>query len=541
MENIELEVSKLRNIEESELRKLIGSSIVSAVESSYNTHIEAILAELLVLKFGEFLLDERKVRTSLIDIASESDIRDLAQELGCNKKGYFEIADWIRGYFTTGYNEEKSKLFVDWVGFPKKYYKKIVTDTRREVEKISLDFGETAKLKGYLHPYQKDVKDQILDSLVAPGVRLMVQMPTGSGKTFTALETAVDILRRPFQSNYVVWIVNSNELAEQALQSFKELWKVKGDRPLNTYRLFKDFFPNFKEHAAGGLVFASYALFHSVLSNITDARRESLLHLINNTQYLIVDEAHSAVADTYEECVRAFVNNDSTQIVGLSATPIREDAEEAESLRKLFSSNLISVRDTNQTKVDDPIKYLQSEAYLARVNTETLDSGFVSNENTESSILRSLSEDGERNKLIIDNIENANNSGDKTLVFACTKDHVLALFIMCKSRAIKVDFITGETFQSERPRILEEFNSGDTNVLINLDILSTGVDLPNVNRLIITRPVRSSIQYSQIVGRALRGPKNGGNPQNTIVNVLDNINYFSGISLLYSGFKSAWE
>ncbi len=540
MNNYDFEISKLRNLEESEIRRFIGSSIVSAVDKSYDVNKELILAELLILKHGESLLDDKNIRKSLIDLADKVDVLSLSRSLGCNEGGYMAAANYLRSHFEAGYNEDKSRVFVDWLGFSELFYKKNVRDTRSEVEIITVVHGENVSLRGYLHPYQKDVKDQILDSLNDPGVRLMVQMPTGAGKTFTALETVVDILRRPFQNNFIVWLVNSNELTEQALQSFKEIWKVKGDRSVKAFRLFNKFSPDFSEFD-NGVVFASYDLFYSILNEVNDPRRTSLFHLINNSQYLVVDEAHAAIAETYEECVRAFVNNDVTQIIGLSATPNREDSDEAEQLRRLFSNNIISIRDDFNTIVDDPIKYLQKGSYLANIKTETLDTGFQCIENSEKTILKSLSENSDRNELIIKQIEHANNIGDKTLVFACTKDHVLALYIMCKSRGLNVSFITGDTPQSERPKILKEFNEGDMNVLVNLDILSTGIDLPNVNRLIITRPVRSSIQYSQIVGRALRGPNNGGNSENTIVNILDNINYFSGISLLYSSFKNSWE
>lgn len=535
------EISLLRRIDGSELRNFVGNSIVSAVESSYKTDIESILAELLIHKYGNTLLDNKALRMSLIDVASEQKIIKLASRLGSKETNSLMAGAWLRNYFSKAYNHEKSKLFVDWLGFSDSFYKPIIIDERSTQERIDVRHGERVSLRGYLHPYQKGVKDQILSSLKSPGVRMMVQMPTGAGKTFTALETVVDILRQPFQKKFSVWLVNSNELAEQALQSFKFLWKVKGDRSLDVFRLFKDFFAEFSLHRDGGVVFASYDLFYSILTNISDRRRDNLLHLINNTEYLIVDEAHAAVAETYGTCVASFINNDSTKIVGLSATPLRESSEESKELIRIFSNNLISIRNDKNQAVDDPISYLQNGMYLAKIIVETLDTGFSFNQGSEDTVLRALSENSERNELIIKQIEYANSIKDKTLVFACTKDHVLALYIMCVSRGLKVDYITGETPQSERPRILDEFNNGETNVLINLDILSTGIDLPNVNRLVITRPVKSSIQYSQIVGRALRGPKNGGNEYNTIVNILDNIEYFSDISLLYDRFRNDWE
>ena len=117
-------------------------------------------------------------------------------------------------------------------------------DLRKSVEEVGVDFNEKLTSKGYLHNYQKGVKDEIMKLINSPGSRAMVHMPTGSGKTYTALETVVDILRRPVDNNFCIWIVNTNELAEQSLVSFRNLWKLKGDKKLNTVRVFGDFFPD---------------------------------------------------------------------------------------------------------------------------------------------------------------------------------------------------------------------------------------------------------------------------------------------------------
>ena len=541
MKTPSFEIEFLRKLGDVELRRIVGDSIVSAVGSTHNTNLESILAELALFKFGFRLFESKTIRLAVIDIMSEEDVITFANQLNLKGASYFDCAKSLRDYFSTSYSEQKSILFIDWIGFSNDYYKKSIEDLRSEVELADAEYGELWALKGFLHSYQKDIKDQVLASLINPGTRLMVQMPTGAGKTFTALETAIDILRRPYQKRFVVWMVNSNELAEQALQSFRDLWKVKGDRSLRLFRVFNKFLPRFSDFTEGGMVFSTYDLFYSVLSNINDKRRDSLLHLIDNSAYLIVDEAHASIAETHEPCVRAFLNNDVTQIVGLSATPIRENVEEANLLRRLYTNNLISIRGISGEVIENPIRFLQENGFLANIKLELLESGVICNEKNESALLDSLAKNSERNEQIVTQIEYANSIAEKTLVFACTKDHVLALYILCKSRNINVGFIVGDVNQSERLGILEEFRNGELNVLINLEILSTGIDLPNVNRLIITRPIKSSVQYSQIVGRALRGPKNGGNKQNTIVNILDNVNYFSDISLMYDSFRHDWE
>ena len=144
----------------------------------------------------------------------------------------------------------------------------------------------------------------------------------------------------------------------------------------------------------------------------------------------------------------------------------------------------------------------------------------------------------QRNDQIIKQIERAIHENQSTIVFACTKDHVLALTALCRARGIDSGFIIGEVPQSERIKLLTRFRSGDLRVLINHEILSTGVDLPKVDKLIITRPVGSPILYSQILGRALRGPKNGGNSINYVVNISDNLENFPSASHVYKSFKN---
>ena len=113
--------------------------------------------------------------------------------------------------------------------------------------------------------------------------------------------------------------------------------------------------------------------------------------------------------------------------------------------------------------------------------------------------------------------------------------------IMCRYRDITTKFIVGEVDQSDRIQILESFKKNEFYVLLNLDILSTGIDLPNINKIILARPISSPNLISQIIGRALRGPKNGGNTMNTIINLKDNIINFPGASFLYNYYEEHWE
>jgi superfamily II DNA or RNA helicase len=533
-------ISLISKFDDVTLRRIAGNDVVKAVEQSYRTEIKSALAEIICLELGSKVLDNKEVRLNIIDGASAREIDGLAELADINGCGMVEKATKLQDHFRN-YSISKSKIFASWLSLSEEYSKKPQVDSRVEAEKITIEYGQQVRLKGYLHSYQKNVKDQIQQKLKTPGSRVMVQMPTGSGKTYTALETMIDTLRAPFYHGFVVWIVNTNELAEQALQSFKALWQVKGDREIDCFRLFNKFSPNFESYSKGGVVFASYDIIESALKSSQDFKSKKLKNLLERTEYLVVDEAHSAIAETYEDCIRLFINDNKTRLLGLSATPFREDDAIEKQLLSLFHSRLISIKDDENNPINDPIKHLQQHKYLANVDVVTLNSDVVCDKKDEASVLNELASDSSRNFMIVEQIKTAVNDGDQTLVFACTKQHVLALYILCKKENLNVGFITGDVPQVQRLKLIEDFQAGILNVLINLDILSTGIDIPALDRLVITRPVKSAILYSQIVGRALRGPLNGGNERNKIVNVLDNIDYFPSIDHLFKSFSNAWE
>ena len=82
--------------------------------------------------------------------------------------------------------------------------------------------------------------------------------------------------------------------------------------------------------------------------------------------------------------------------------------------------------------------------------------------------------------------------------------------------------VTSKTPRRERSRIIDAFRRGTgPRFLCNDDILATGFDAPLVNGVCITRPTTSPIRYEQMVGRGLRGPKNGGTKDCLIMDVQD--------------------
>lgn len=523
------------------LRRLAGESVLKAISEKVKSNLEKELANVLLYKYGYEILEQKDIRLAILDSLTEPEAKRLAELLTITVvgKSLISIISAVQNKFKS-YNYSKSLLLCDFLDLPDTYHKIKIEDDRSASKNLTVKHNEEAKLKSYLHPYQKGVKDQIFSRLISDtSDSFMVQMPTGSGKTYTAQEVMVDVMRSPYFKKFVVWVVNSSELAEQAFESFSHLWKIKGDKELLLHRMFGKFEPKFQPDRYGA-VFVGFDKLNSILSNYGHKHYDETKFLIENTELLIVDEAHKSVAETYNNCIEAFKMYNTT-IIGLTATPGRGTVDETLELVDLFSGDIIQIVGENGENIQDAISYLQKEEYLAEINVEIFKTDVSVKESTESSILSALSENSVRNSKIIDLIRQSNTNKESTLVFACTLDHVVALKILCDNEDIPVEFIIGSVSPAQRIDILRRFRNKEFFILLNLDILSTGIDLPNVDKLLITRPIGSSILYSQIVGRALRGPNNGGNKQNTIVNLKDNLLNYSDINSLFGKFELEWE
>lgn len=531
------------------LHNLVGVVILNAIKSVNKGEDETELSKILILKFDKLILNEKEIREAIINSLNKDEIKNLGSRCNLKNKGGSIYTNTIE-FFSKGYNEPKSKLLADFLALDSSYYFKDIVDTRREKELISANYGEQVNILSYLHPYQKRVKDEVMYRLMQKNEKsFFVQMPTGAGKTLTALECVVDLLRKPNpiteakipeKNKYIVWIVDTNELAEQAFQSFIKLWKLRGDRNLNAFRLFKNFNPDFTKED-GGIAFTGFDKFYSILKNSSSNQYKSLKYLIENTEMLIVDEAHHSLAETYNACISSFKNTPYIKILGLSATPGTNDTETTTKLVEMYSSDKISIRDDAWKPIGDAIQYLQQGEYLAKLTTKILETGVSASESNENRILVELASNSERNERIIEQIKLANDARESTVVFACSLDHVYAILILCRAYGIQANYIIGAVEQAERLSVINSFKKRDYFILINLEILSTGIDLPNIDKVIITRPISSPNLVSQILGRALRGVKNGGNSNNTIINLKDNLLNFPSASYLYDYFEGAWE
>ena len=411
----------------------------------------------------------------------------------------------------------------------------------------------TISAKRSLYPYQKNLKNSIVNTLLNDDDRLLIHMPTGAGKTRTTIEALVDYWRVKGEAeNYLIWLADSEELCGQAEETFKELWELKGDSDLQLYKLWGS--NNMSELGSeGGIIIASLQKLYNLMKSPKNESSKLLNHIGGRSQIVIVDEAHKSMADTYAMAIERVCVVNKTKLLGLTATPGRTSIDEVGGLVNFYGNNKITLSDENGSEIGNPIAYLQDNDYLSqferiivRSNSELDITPSEEQKISEllqipANLLKKISSDEKRNILIIDEIVKLADEGLQTMVFACSVEHSRFLSTAISLKGYKSCSIDGETPKSNRAEYIRKFKNNKIQVLVNFGILSTGFDAPNTNAVVIARPTCSLVLYSQMVGRGLRGPKMGGTDDCKIIDIKDNFEAFDSVHDAFKFYDDFWS
>ncbi len=410
----------------------------------------------------------------------------------------------------------------------------------QEVEPCAAEYG--------LFPHQRDVARRVEVVLSEYPRKTLLHMPTGGGKT----RTAMNIVARHLASHertLVCWLAQSSELLEQAALEFKRAWRYIGNRELPIYRYWGPYTPGLEDARDGVLIvgFAKlYALYHR------DANM--LMRLGDRASLTVVDEAHQSIAPTYRSLIQGLhTKRPTNRLLGLSATPGRtwNDVAADTELAEFFGENKVTLEIPGYA---DPVAYLIQEGYLARpifrlLRTEVVSSsarGIKSDGGQEypDEVLDVLALDRQRNQQILAEAEGLLSRHHRVILFATSVRHAKLMAAILVTKGYDAEVVTGETPQGARERIIRKFKNSDSTprMICNFGVLTTGFDAPRTSAALIARPTHSLVLYSQMVGRAIRGPKQGGNESAEIVTVVDpELPGFGSIAQAFLNWEDVWS
>lgn len=404
--------------------------------------------------------------------------------------------------------------------------------------------------------------------------RLLIHMPTGTGKT----KTATHIICQHYNYNLnkkglVIWIAHTTELIQQAYDTFVSVWKNIGNGSINTYKLWGNYsINNSYEELSGFMVCSIQKL--QVIEKSEPGLFEKLIH---DASLIVYDEAHKACAQGTRTIIEKFMIKKGDMcdrsLLGLTATPGRstETSIDNDLLVSMFGNKIISI-DTklmnavnmsaqeaiNTPHETDVIKYFQNRGVLAKIKKEELKySESLSNAEINSirvvanangyddfstKTLEFIGRNKSRNLRIMQKLRQLNKEGVPTIAFACSVKHGQLLSSMLSLENIPNALVIGDMSTKERAESIDAFKdrSSKMNILINYEVLTTGFDATNIKCVFITRPTQSIVLYSQMLGRGLRGPQMGGNEECLLVDIKDNLNQYNE-NMAFSHFDNYWK
>lgn len=304
--------------------------------------------------------------------------------------------------------------------------------------------------------------------------RALLISATGTGKTYASA-----FAMRELGIDKALFVVHRGQIARQAMDSFQDVFC--GEKTL-------------------GLLTGDS---HSFDADITFATVQTLykddnLHRFPSDYFdiIVVDEVHRAGADSHQKIIEYFQPN--KLLLGMSATPERTDGYDVFSL---FDHNIAHEIRLQQAMEED---LLCPFHYFGISDLEI--NGKIVDDNTDFNRLTNSA----RVDHIIEKISYYGYSGDrvKGLIFCSRREEAAKLSELFNQRGYRTESLTGEDSQMRRldaiDRLVGPDNKYALDYIFTVDVFNEGVDIPEINQVVMLRPTQSPIVFVQQLGRGLR-------------------------------------
>ncbi|MBR3738824.1 MAG: DEAD/DEAH box helicase family protein [Clostridia bacterium] len=365
--------------------------------------------------------------------------------------------------------------------------------------------------------YQEEAIKAVCESMDARNRRkALLVMATGSGKTRTVIALCKVLLEKGWVKN-ILFLADRNSLVTQAKRNFVNLLP-----DLSTVNLCED-----KENYAAHCVFSTYQTMFNCIDTVHDEHDEKLF-TSGHFDLVICDEAHRSIYNKYRDIFNYF----DAPLVGLTATPKDEidkntyeifelesgvptyGYELAQAVKDGYLVDFISV-ETQLKFIQQGIVYdeLSDEDKEEYENTFEDENGklpesiassalneWVFNEDTIREVLRVLMENGLK-------IDYGNRIG-KTIIFAKNHTHAEKIRdVFYKEYPHLVGWAKViDNYMTYAQSAIDEFSEPAKlpQIAISVDMLDTGIDVPEVLNLVFFKKVMSKAKFWQMIGRGTR-------------------------------------
>ncbi|MBQ4105725.1 MAG: DEAD/DEAH box helicase family protein [Clostridia bacterium] len=461
---------------------------------------------------NEFLIRYPDVVKELSDKADCDNYRTILCEWQ-KRELTSSLADlYIKALFFVGYSEYTASRYSEFTN----------------VRTVDLEKAEAAE-EIPLYDFQYDAVDAMMNHFVSKHNKSgMLVMPTGSGKTRTAVAFLLqNMLPRGYQ---IVWLTHRHELIEQTASAFYKFSPV--------IKLFSSNIKKFKMVCVSGKHQSMKATEKDdnlmILSVQSVCRNLDFIDdVISDKVIIVVDEAHHTVAPSYRAVInRIRERNPKAKLLGLTATPVRGTESESKYLHKLYDNKIIYSIYMGE---------LITNGVLSKPNFERVETGqnfepVISIDEKRfirkwgelpQSLVDRVAMSSIRNEVIVNQYIDNKDIYGKTIIFALNGLHAFTICESLRKAGVRCDFVyTGNT-SKRNDTVIRDFKENRLDVLVNINILTEGTDIPDVQSVFLTRPTSSEVLLMQMIGRGMRGVSAGGTKTVTIVDFCDKWDVFN--------------
>lgn len=359
-----------------------------------------------------------------------------------------------------------------------------------------MNYRDISRTDNSLRSYQQQAKEDIFSAWDECDA-VMFQMPTGTGKTRLFSSIISDIKTWGVQNGEdvkILIIAHRIELIDQISEN------------LDRYKVSHGII------AGGKPRDLRYPVQVASVQTITHRNNLDVAGDLN-VNFIIVDEAHHCVANSYKKLWEMYPN---AKKLGVTATPWRMNNGGFESVfdRIIISQSIQSFIDAGWLA---PYDY-----YSISINSEiqkeidSITEFDVEGDYKISALEKKIDTTRIRAQLLDSYLKYA--KGKKGIIYSISRKHSDHICQEYREAGINIIRIDSKTPKDERKLYVERFKKGLIDIIVNVDIFSEGFDCPDIEFIQLARPTKSLVKYLQQVGRGLR-PTAG----KSICLILDNV------------------
>ncbi|MFA5017059.1 MAG: DUF3427 domain-containing protein [Methylobacter sp.] len=333
-------------------------------------------------------------------------------------------------------------------------------------------------------PYQQEMLDRLAAERAHQRYRNLVVAATGTGKTVVAAFDYARLTKEQGGQPRLLFVAHRIQILKQAINTFRQVLRDSNFGEL----LDSNNLASQHDH-----LFATINTVHN--RDLVGQHGEDFWNMV------IVDEAHHLPASSFDR----FISSVKPAILlGLTATPERADGK---SLNQYFDtrpdgSPAVTLRlwDALDQELLAPFEYYATHDNIDLTNIQWKQI------NIDAQLDNIISASDIRARSALQAIETYVSSLEKlkAIGFCISVRHAEFMAEYFNSHGLPSKSITGQHNQAERDHAINELKHGRLKVIFTCDLFNEGIDIPDVNTLLLLRPTQSPVVFQQQIGRGLR-------------------------------------